>query len=290
MYLHPALKDKTLHLILISAIVILAGTTIYFRYFFKVISPLDQAFLDTYGSFNKELALQSMPETVEPGALRVPILTYHSISPHTDAQSPLQRFYDVAPDSFIREMQYLKDAGYVVISLDFLVRALDQNITLPPKSVILTFDDGWQNQYSYAFPILKKYGFTATFFIYTNAIGHDYFLTWDQVRVLNDSGMTIGGHTESHTYLLSIHDENRLRKEIIGGKGIIEDQIHQKIYLFAYPYGDYNDNIIKVVKDAGYIAARSAHAGVSNTKADIYKLKAVDVTDDFDAFVQDLNY
>ena len=187
-------------------------------------------------------------------------------------------------------MQYLKDADYVVIGLDFLASALEQNISLPPKSVVLTFDDGWRSQYSYAFPVLKKYGFTATFFIYTDAIDHNYFLTWDQVRFMNSEGMTIGGHTKSHPYLPDVHDPAQLREEIIGGKRIIEDQIHQKIDLFAYPFGHYRDEIIAIVKEAGYTAARSAYKGINHTKDDLYKLKAVEATDDFGKFVDDLAY
>jgi peptidoglycan/xylan/chitin deacetylase (PgdA/CDA1 family) len=290
MQLHPMFRDRTLHIILISAIVILSGTTIYFRFFFVPMDPLDKVFLATYGNFSKEIALQNIPETVQPGSVQVPILVYHSVFPHTLDQSPLQKYYDVSPESFIHEMQYLKDSGYTVISLDALARALDQNIILPPKSVVLTFDDGWRNQYAYAFPVLEKYNFTATFFIYTDAIDHDYFLTWDQVRLINNAGMTIGGHAESHPYLPDIHDPTQLRKEIIGGKKIIEDQIRQKIYLFAYPFGHYNDEIVSIVKEAGYIAARSTYAGISHTKDDLYTLRAVEVTDDFNKFTQALTY
>ena len=288
MELHPMFRDKTLHKIFISAILILAGTTIYFRFFYNPISPIDKAFLDTFGKYDQELSLQNVPEVVKPESVRVPILIYHSMLPHTPAQSPLQRYYDVAPESFIKEMRYLKDADYTVISLRFLADALDQNITLPSKSVVLTFDDGWRSQYAYAFPTLKKYDFTATFFIYTNAIDHDHFLTWDQVRLMNGSGMTIGGHTESHPYLPVIHYPARLREEKIGVKRIIEDQIHQKIDLFAYPFGHYRDDIIKIVKEAGYVAARSTYGGVHHVKDDLYKLKAIEVTDDFDKFTQDL--
>ncbi len=288
MMLHPMFKDKTLHIIFITAIVILSGTTIYFRFFLTPQSQIDKAFIDTFSKFDQELSLQNIPEVAKPGSVRVPILIYHSMLPHGPNQSLLQKYYDVAPESFIQQMQYLKNANYVVISLGFLTDALDENITLPPKSVVLTFDDGWRSQYVYAFPVLKKYGFTATFFIYTDAIDHDHFLTWDQVRAMNDTGMTIGGHTESHPYLPDIHDPAQLRKEIIGGKHIIENQIHQKIDLFAYPFGHYRDEVINIVKEAGYAAARSTYKGTHHIKNDLYTLKAVEVTDDFSKFVQDL--
>lgn len=295
MPLHPIFKDKTLHIILISVIVVLAGTTVYLRFFSRHPNPsnpsdsVDKIFLANFGSFDEELARQNVQEVVKPESVQVPILIYHSMLPHTSTQSLIQKYYDVAPESFVREMQYLKDQDYEVISLDALSRALEQNISLSPKSIVLTFDDGWRSQYTYAFPVLKKYGFTATFFIYTNVLDRNYFLTWDQVRLMSGEGMTIGGHTESHPYLLKIHDEAQLRKEIIDGKHIIKNQIRKNIYVFAYPYGGYNDQLIQIVKEAGYESARSTYKGTHHTANDLYKLKGIEVTDDLNKLIRDLN-
>lgn len=284
------IKDKNLHKVLIGAIVVLAATIVYFRFIYQVPDPFEAVFSSRISEFDLEHSLQGKAEEVKPGSVRVPILIYHSISPHTITQSPIQKYYDIAPDSFEKQLQYLKDHNYVVIGLDYLASALEQNITLPLKSVVITLDDGWRSQYVYAFPFLRKYGYTATFFIFTDAIGHDYFLTWDQVRVMNNLGMTIGGHTKSHLFLPNITNSGALRDEIIGGKRIIEDQIGQKIYLFAYPFGHYTDKIIGIVKEAGYKAARSAYKGINHARDDLFKLKGVEVTDDFDKFVKDLNY
>jgi peptidoglycan/xylan/chitin deacetylase (PgdA/CDA1 family) len=268
----------------------LAVTTIYFRFFWAPVDPYKEVFLSRISKFDLEHSLQGKAEEVKPGSVNVPILTYHSVRPHTPNQSPLQKYYDVAPESFIKQMQYLQDRGYAVIGLDYLATALEQNIILPQKSVVLTFDDGWRSQYAYAFPILRKHNYTATFFVFTDAIGQDYFLTWDQVRVMNNAGMTIGGHTKSHPYLAGIRDPEALREEITGGKHIIEDQIGQNIYLFAYPYGYYTNQIIGIVKDAGYRVARSTYKGIGHSRDDLFKLSSVEVTDDFDKFVADLNY
>lgn len=284
------IKDRNLHLILVGAIIFLTAIAAYFRFFNNVADTYEETFSSRISRFDLEHSLQTKAEKFIPEALRAPILIYHSVRPHTAGESPLQKYYDVSPDSFEKQLQYLKDHNYVVIGLDFLAIALDQNIILPPKSVVITFDDGWSNQYTHAFPLLRKYNYTATFFIFTNAIGHDYFLTWDQVRVLNNSGMTIGGHTKSHPYLLEIHDPDTLQDEIIGGKRIIEEQIGQEIGLFAYPYGSYTNQIIDIVKEAGYVAARSAYKGTHHTRDDLFKLKGVEVTDDFNKFIQDLSY
>jgi peptidoglycan/xylan/chitin deacetylase (PgdA/CDA1 family) len=166
---------------------------------------------------------------------------------------------------------------------------LEENITIPEKSIVITLDDGWKNQYVNAYPILKQFGYTATFFIFSDAIDTPHFFSWDQVRVMNNSGMSIGGHTKSHPYLPSITDSDVLRKEIISSKHIIEDQIGTKINLFAYPFGHYNDQIISIVKEAGYKLARSTYKGVYNSKSDLYTLKGIEVTDDFNKFVSDIN-
>ncbi len=284
------IKDRNLHRVLIAGIVILAATTVYFRFIYQPTDPYQEAFLSRISRFDLEHSLQEKATEVTPDSVNVPILIYHSVRPHSLTESLSQKYYDVAPDSLKRQFQYLKDHNYVVIGLDYLAIALERNIILPPKSVVITFDDGWRNQYLYAFPLLRKYNYTATFFIFTDAIDHDNFLTWDQVRVMNNTGMIIGGHTESHPYLPDIKDLNTLREEIIGGKHVIEDRIGQKIDLFAYPYGHYTDKIIEIVKEAGYTAARSTYKGINHTRDDLFKLKGVEVTDDFDKFVKDLNY
>lgn len=284
------IKDSNVHKVLIGIIIILLTTTVYFAFINRATDPFESEFSSRISKFDLEHSLQEKTEEIKPGAVKVPILVYHSVRPHTPTQSPIQKYYDVSPDSFEKQLQYLKEHDYVVIGLDYLATALEQNIILPPKSVVITFDDGWRNQYGYAFPLLKKYGDTATFFIFTDAIGHDHFLTWDQVRVMHNSGMTIGGHTKSHPYLAGIKDPKILRKEIIEGKQIIEDQIGQKIDLFAYPFGHYTDEVIAVVKEAGYTVARSGYKGINHTRDDLLKLKGVEVTDDFDKFVQNLTH
>ena len=176
-----------------------------------------------------------------------------------------------------------------VVSFDAFVDQLLKNTPLPPKPVVITFDDGWQSQYTNAFPLLQKYGDTATFFIYTNAIGQKHFLTWQQVKNLDAAGMTIGSHTESHPYLLKITAKQRLTEEIAGSKQIIESQLGKKINFFAYPFGHYNKTIIDAVKEAGYKAARSFYRGVYNTKDDLFTLKVIKASNNFNEFVKDLN-
>lgn len=280
--------DKFLHIVLVTIIVVLLGTSIYFRET-RGKDRLQDEFLLKSDKLNAEEALQEIPEKAPlADAVKVPILIYHSVKPHKGVESALIKYYDVAPESLEKQFRYLRDNGYTVIGLDFLIDALQQTITLPSKSVVLTFDDGWRNQFQYAYPILKKYNYTATFFIFTRAIDHQSFLTWDQIKIMDAGGMTIGGHTRTHPYLPDITDPVVLRREIIGGKSIVENRIGHPITLFAYPFGHYNDQIIQIVKEAGYKAARSAYKGIYHTRDDIYTLKGIEATDDFAKFLKDL--
>ena len=118
-------------------------------------------------------ATASSPDTsraaTKPAAdsLRVPILVYHSVMPHHSGQTAEQRVLDVDDSVFVAQMRYLLDGGYHVVSFAALVDALEGRDTLPSRAVVLTFDDGWENQYTHAFPLLRRFGLTATFFVFT---------------------------------------------------------------------------------------------------------------------------
>jgi peptidoglycan/xylan/chitin deacetylase (PgdA/CDA1 family) len=285
-------KDTILHIVLLSIIAVLSFFSLYFlSLYYSVDDSFRNTFLSGIRIFNPEFTIQdaSPKEVPAPGAMHVPILIYHSVRPHLLFETELLNRYTVSPAAFEKQLQYLKANNYTVVGLDYLDDALIEKIELPPKTVVLTFDDGWQNQYVYAFSLLKKYGYTATFFVYTDAIGNRGFLTWDEIKEMDNAGMTIGGHTESHPYLAQIDDPGTLREEISGGKKIIDSNLGRPTTLFAYPFGYYNDQIIKIVKEAGYTLARSTHKGAYHTPDDLYKLKGIEVTDDLNKLEKDLN-
>ena len=132
-------------------------------------------------------------------SLRVPILVYHSVMPHHPGQTREQRVLDVDDSVFVKQMQYLANDGYHVVPLGALVDALEGKAALPRQPVVLTFDDGWKNQFRHAFPILRRFGVTATFFVFTAPIGtDDKVMTWKDLAALQAAGMTIGSHTRTH--------------------------------------------------------------------------------------------
>lgn len=197
------------------------------------------------------------------GLQQIPILCYHRFGNH--CQSPLC----VPAEIFDRQMKYLKDNGYRVITPKELLAFLQYRRLLPKKSVMITVDDGYESFYTVAYPILKKYGFSATLFIYTNYVGvSSKALSWNQLRELKAAGFYIGSHTIMHSDLTK-QEENeseqaylaRLRHEIFDSKKIIDRQLHQDTFFFAYPFGRANEIAMKLCEEAGYDLAVTVHRG-----------------------------
>ncbi len=168
----------------------------------------------------------------------------------------------IAPELFEQHLQRIKDAGMTVVSMqDFLAwRRGEKNI--PNKSALITIDDGYASAYEVARPILKKFGYPWTYFIYTKYVSTGgKSITWEQLAELRDEGIEIGCHTLSHISLRTPRgntpelQEQWLRDEIIGSKKLIEQKLGIECATFAYPEGKYNSHIRDIVKEAGYFAA-----------------------------------
>lgn len=227
--------------------------------------------------------------TSTPPALRVPVMIYHSVRPHVP-ESAMQDAYDITPELLRSEIIYLKTHGYTTVKFSDLEVALDGGKPLPQKSVILSFDDGWENQYTYAYPVLKKEGVVGTFYIYTNPVSRSkHWMTWDQIIEMDKAGMEIGGHSRTHPYLTKIVDNVLLDREIMQPKAIIEAKLGHKIDSFAYPFGFYNARVIAAVKRAGYRTARNVFKGVWQDARHRYEIRGALSTDnikDFEKYIE----
>ncbi len=241
------------------------------------------------GSSHPPPAAVVQAAVVRPDSAYVPILVYHGVFAHHPGQTAEQVLYDVAPQAFDAQMAYLRDHGFHVVPLAALVGALEAHDTLPSRSVV-TLDDGPENQYLHAFPILQKYGYTATFFVYPNPIlvSHADFMTWDQLLEMQKAGMTIGCHSLTHPTLTKIRDTAELRREIIGSRTILERHLHTKVDLFAFPFGQRHARVDSVVQAAGYRAARGFPGGGWNGAATLFAMRSLLVTDDMKAFALSL--
>lgn len=220
---------------------------------------------------------EQIPHTKDLAAekLDLPILVYHIVRPSYPNDSAAVRALALTPETFDAELHYLKTNNYHVITFADLEDHYAADKSLPEKPIILSFDDGWKNQFVYALPILEKYRYPATFFVFTNKINHRNFLSWDNLKEMRAAGMTIGAHTRSHPYLTRIINPTDLWEEINGSKQILEKQLATPINEFAYPFGQYNTAVRDLVKKAGYRSARGDYESGSQTKDRLYELSAL---------------
>ncbi|HKW79346.1 MAG TPA: polysaccharide deacetylase family protein [Candidatus Limnocylindria bacterium] len=198
--------------------------------------------------------------------LRVPVLMYHYISAVPANQSGNRFAIDlrVPADLFEQHLAYLRDQGFTTISAPALWGALNGRAALPARPVVLTFDDGYADAYTNAFPLLKKYGFNGTFFITVNLIGRPGYLTWDQVRELDAGGMDIESHAMDHRPM-SAFSLAGLAYEMGQARTTLAEQVGHEVLFFAYPSGDYNATALQGVAANGYAAAFVKGGGSSQS-------------------------
>ncbi len=176
--------------------------------------------------------------------MRIPILTYHSLDESGSVLS-------MQPGLFARQMRTLYDQGFRAVSLSELLQVL-QDKPGDQKTIAITFDDGFENLYEHALPILATYHFTATVFLVTDHCAKNNnwpgqaarlpqlpLLRWSQIREMADLGIQFGAHTKTHPNLRRLSDV-AAREEIIGSQKAIEDHIQHRVNTFAYPYGAFN--------------------------------------------------
>ena len=216
----------------------------------------------------------------------VRILTYHNVGPQ-------QGELTVTPSQFHDQMDWLHTRGYTVIGPDSLEQWLRGTCVLAPKSVIITFDDGFEDLYRYAFPILQSYSMRAVFFLVPGWMEEKQgFLNWQQVKEMRQAGMYFGSHTMTHR-LLRRMSPAIVRKEHSVSKEIIEQQLGDPVSLFCYPSGYYDTTALTEVRRAGYTMACSTRPGSNNRHAHPLILRrteisALDTIRDFSAKLRGL--
>lgn len=176
-----------------------------------------------------------------PGPPSIPILMYHSISNDEETVHPYYRV-NTSPKIFADHMRFLSEEGYKTISLHEVHETTSQviNHAKTDKCVVLTFDDGFQDFYTEAFPVLRLHGFFATVFLSTAYVGSRCFkrktcLSWDEVRELHREGIIFGSHTHTHSQLRD-QPSASIIEELQRSKKIIEDSVGSPITAFSYPY------------------------------------------------------
>lgn len=203
---------------------------------------------------------------------------YHYISkPPADADA-IRLDLSVPPALFEEHLQYLRDTGYTSITLRDLLLALQIGYPLPPKPVIITLDDGYRDAYTEAFPLLRYYGFTATFFLITGLIdeGHPGYLTWEQVTEMSAAGMDMEAHGHTHVDLRG-RSVDYLIWQILGAKEAIEARTHKAVRFFCYPSGKYDEQVARVLQSANYWGAVTTEHGALQCSTRPFELRRIRV-------------
>jgi len=195
------------------------------------------------------------PTPVPITSAHVPILMYHHLKDLApDADVDYQQL-SVAPWDFQQQVAYLQDNGYDTITFAELLGAFTGDVSLPSKPVIITFDDGWDDIYHIAYPILQERDMSATFFISTNWVENlEGVVSWAQIEEMANGGMEFGSHSVTHPYLTT-SEPDWMEFELEESKAALEEHTGQTITALAYPFGLYDDTVLAAVREAGYEAA-----------------------------------
>ncbi|HSN58867.1 MAG TPA: polysaccharide deacetylase family protein [Clostridiaceae bacterium] len=199
----------------------------------------------------------------------VPVLMYHSIA--VEEGNPIR----MPVEQFDSEMKYIKDQGYTTLTMKELYSYFENQVPIPEKSIVITLDDGYSDNYTAAFPVLKKYGLKATVFVVTSTIDvNPNCLTSAQIKEMDKAGIQIESHTVTHRDLDSLSYSEQLA-ELKDSKAALEKLLGRTVDYVAYPTGKYNDDTIKAVAEAGYKMAFTTNGRWSDTADGILTLDRV---------------
>ena len=192
---------------------------------------------------------------------------------------------EISRETFLQQMQYLALTGYNVIPLrDLYDFVTGKKATLPKNAVVITIDDGWRSTYTEVFPEMKRRHFPFTVFVYPRIIGQtSHAMTWKQVRELSEAGVDIQSHSLSHPFLThrrhTAFDDKTyadwLERELAESKKILEKETGKGVEFIAYPYGDFDHNVVKTASKAGYRAGLTCEYGPVRRGSDPLRMRRV---------------
>lgn len=209
-------------------------------------------------------------------AARMPILMYHYVSdPPADADI-YRTDLSVSPAELRRQLTYLRDNGYTTITLYDLARALANRQALPPKPVILTFDDGYRDNYTNAFPLLREFGMRGVFFLVTDFIdsGNPNYMTWEMAAEMARAGMSMEIHTRTHPNLTELKPEDVIY-QVQGAQQIIAQRTGVTPRFVAYPGGFFNEAIVGQMRDLDLWGGVTTRFGYSHLYRKRFELERI---------------
>jgi peptidoglycan/xylan/chitin deacetylase (PgdA/CDA1 family) len=210
-----------------------------------------------------------------PGEVVAPILIYH----HIAKREPANRYF-LSPAIFEAQMVALQHWGYTSIPLSLLVQALSEGAYLPPRPVVITFDDGYREVYTHAFPIMQRLGFSGVVYMIAGQVGVGKYMAPAELGELAAAGWEIGSHGWTHTSLRS--PAAKLPREIDESRLALEELLAVPVETFAFPYGLTSKYVTGLVKEAGYQSAVGLGGSFRHTKKTRYYLSRIEVRSNFD--------
>ncbi|GER93561.1 xylanase [hot springs metagenome] len=238
----------------------------------------------------------------------IPVLMYHHINPHKGDM------VTVTPEVFEGQMEFLHKSRYRTLKIDDLLDVINGKLIIKEKSVVVTFDDGWLDNYVYAYPVLKRYKINAAIFLITDRVemasnivrsqeskikgqeitipahsesknliangqSHKVSINWDMAKEMQDSGLVeFYSHTKSHAKCDRL-SEKELWEELHESKKIIEEKLSKPCPYLCWPYGKHNEIAVQIAKDIGYKAIFTTRHGVVEKNPNPFSIKRIVVKD-----------
>ena len=211
--------------------------------------------------------------TMTPAPQGVLVLEYHHVSDDVDEEG---WSYAVPVADFKEQLDYLQAQGYTTISMQDFMRAKKGKQELPDKPVILTFDDGYEDNYTVLLPMLEERGMKATVYMVTNSIGRKGYLSWNQLRDMQNRGIELGSHTANHQPLTSL-ERDKQAEEMKLSKLLMEWNGLKTIFTFSYPNGAYDEGMPELLKENEYLTAVTGDGGLNTFKTNPYLLQRTNI-------------
>ena len=205
-----------------------------------------------------------------PPASSVPILCYHNISVDDNRKNNV---LSISRAQLNEQLKALADSGYHSILPDQLYAYMTAGKSLPARPIMITFDDTHAAHFSIAAPLLQQYGFKAVFFIMTVPIAKPGYMNASQIKALSDMGHVIGAHTWDHPHAKNLRSSDRER-QFVNPKRVLEKITGKRVEYIAYPFGEWNDTIIRDIQSSGYRAAFQLTGKVSPGKR-LYTIRRI---------------
>lgn len=275
-------KSKRFILLVLSLLIIATALVSIFNYNKKTDTTLDnstEASIEDTDNISSEVVSNDSTEEnrfenikVTNEDIGVPILYYHSVLPDAEVATPNE--VTISPEKLREELMLVKELGYTTLTMSEFTAYINDNKPIPEKSILITFDDGYTDNYAHAFPILKELNMKATIFMIASQVDSGYYMSAAQLREMSDYGIDIESHTDNHVYLDTLSYDQQL-KELKDSKEKLEKILGKEVTSIAYPYGNYNEDTKKAAIAAGYTFGFTTNKGLAkriNNKVELNRI------------------